>query len=103
VALLRPSRSIGSEPVKDKSLEPGSVVWTAKSWSHLETRRVFAHVQGLADALGEDSKLMTVFHLTPTSPLGRRRHRQQGPLFDGHCSAASLIRTLPSPSPRQPP
>src|ERR1700731_4809094 len=43
-----------------------------------------------------------LYHLTPASPLGRRKHRQQGPFARRHCSASSLLRTLPSPSPLRP-
>lgn len=42
------------------SITLGRILWTAKSWSHPETGRVFARAQELAEKLGENSQLMTV-------------------------------------------
>jgi DNA-binding winged helix-turn-helix (wHTH) protein/tetratricopeptide (TPR) repeat protein len=52
----------------------GTVLWTAKSWSHPETGRVFARAQELTDALGDHSQFMAVLFGFFISATGSGRY-----------------------------
>jgi tetratricopeptide (TPR) repeat protein len=52
----------------------GTVLWTAKSWSHPETGRVFARAQELTDALGDHSQFMSVLFGFFISATGSGRY-----------------------------